>query len=83
MHSNIGKIDRLIRIGAALIISFGGIYFDGLWAILGMVVLLTAIVGWCPVYAVFHRSTTKEQEQIPADTSGEHQLRQGPKRLLK
>jgi hypothetical protein len=54
-----------------------------LWAIVGVVILLTAIIAWCPIYALFRLSTTKEQEEIPLDTSGQHQPRRGQKRLLK
>jgi hypothetical protein len=83
MLSNMGKTDRLIRTAATFVIVFGSIYFGGLWAILGFVILLTALIGWCPIYAVFRLSTSTTQEEIPADTSGEHEPRQGPKRLLK
>jgi hypothetical protein len=83
MLSNMGKTDRLIRTAAAFVIIFGSIYLGGLWAILGMVVLLTAIIGWCPIYAVLRLSTTKEQEEMPPDTSGEHKPQQRPRRLLK
>lgn len=83
MLSNMGKADRLIRMAAAFVIVFGSIYFNGLWAILGVLILLTAVMGWCPIYALFHLSTTREQVEIPADTSGEHEPRCGPKRLLK
>ncbi len=83
MQSNIGKTDRLIRTALAFIIIFGSIYIGGVLAIFGIVILLTAVIGWCPIYALFRLCTTKEQEEIPPDTSGEHQLRRGPKRLLK
>lgn len=83
MQSNIGKTDRLIRTALAFIIIFGSIYIGGLLAIFGIVILLTAVIGWCPIYALFRLCTTKEQEEIPLDTSGEHQPRRGPKRLLK
>lgn len=83
MLSNIGKADRLIRIALAFVVVFTSIFIGRLWAILGMVILLTAIVGWCPIYAVFRMSTTTEHEEIPPDTSGEHKPRSGPRRLLK
>ena len=83
MLSNIGKIDRLIRTAVAFVIVFASIYIGGLWAILGIVIILTALIGWCPIYALFRLSTTKEQEIIPPDTSGEHEPRRGPRRLLK
>jgi len=83
MLSNIGKIDRLIRTAASFLIAFGSIYWGVLWAILGLVILLTAIISWCPIYALLQFSTTKEQEEIPPDTSGEHEPHRGPRRLLK
>jgi hypothetical protein len=83
MLSNIGKIDRLIRTVVAFAIVFSSIYIGGLWAILGIVILLTTIIGWCPIYALLHLSTTKEQEIIPPDTSCEHEPPRGPRRLLK
>ena len=49
MLSNIGEIDRLIRLAATFVIAFGSIYLGVLWAILGIVILLTAINGWCPI----------------------------------
>jgi hypothetical protein len=51
--------------------------------VLGIVILLTAIIGWCPIYTLLRLFTTKEQEEIPPDTSGEHEPHQGPRRLLK
>ncbi|MCG6972980.1 MAG: DUF2892 domain-containing protein [Desulfobacterales bacterium] len=83
MLSNMNKADRLIRMTVAFVIAFGSIYISALWAILGILILLTAIIGWCPIYALFHLSTTKEQSEIPANTSGKHEPQRGPKRLLK
>jgi hypothetical protein len=83
VFSNIGKLDRLIRTAASFLIAFGSIYWGVLWAILGFVILLTAIIGWCPIYALLRLSTGKEQDEIPPDTSGEHEPHSGPRRLLK
>ena len=83
MLSNMGKTDRLIRTAVAFVIVFASTYIGGLWAILGMVILLTTIIGWCPIYALFRLSTSKEQEEIPPDTSSERESRLGPRRLLK
>ena len=83
MLTNMGKSDRLIRTASSLVIFFGSIYFSGFWAIMGILILLTAVIGWCPIYALFRLSTTDNQVEIPVDTSGEHEPRRGPKRLLK
>jgi len=65
MLTNIGKTDRLIRTALAFIIIFGSIYMGGVSAFLGIVILLTAMIGWCPIYAVFRLCSSKEQEEIP------------------
>ncbi len=59
MTKNVGSIERLLRIiiGAALV---AWAYFGGVtWAYLGVVPLLTGLVGWCPPYAIFGISTCK------------------------
>ena len=58
MTCNIGKIDRIIRviIGAAAIawgVMNGNIIAD----VVGGVLLLTAIIGWCPPYALLGINT--------------------------
>ena len=83
MKSNIGKADRLIRTTLAFIIIFGSIFIDGMSAVFGVVILFTAIIGWCPIYALVRFSSSKAQEEIPPNTSGEHKPRRGPKRWLK
>ena len=53
MTQNIGSLDRIVRIviGAALIAATltGAI---GVWGWIGVVPLITALVGWCPPYAI-------------------------------
>jgi hypothetical protein len=62
---NMGKSDRIIRaiIGIiALLVAFvwaGGALQIVLW-ILGGILLLTAIVGLCPLYSIFHFSTKRK-----------------------
>jgi hypothetical protein len=60
MNRNIGPIDRLIRVliglAALSLVFFGP---KTLWGLLGLVPLLTAMVGWCPPYAILGISTCK------------------------
>ncbi|NOZ42027.1 MAG: DUF2892 domain-containing protein [Alphaproteobacteria bacterium] len=54
MKPNIGKLDKIIRIIAGIILiglAIGG-YFTP-WSWIGVVPLLTALVGWCPAYRLF------------------------------
>ena len=58
MSVNEGSIDRIVRVvlGLALI----SLIFVGprtLWGLIGVVPLLTGIVGYCPLYKVIGLST--------------------------
>ena len=58
MTKNIGSLDRIVRIviGVALIAATltGAI---GVWGWIGVVPLLTALMGWCPPYAILGFNT--------------------------
>lgn len=58
MTQNIGSIDRLIR----LVVGIGllSLVFVGpqtLWGLVGIVPLVTALIGWCPPYALLGINT--------------------------
>jgi hypothetical protein len=56
MKKNVGSIDRGIRIiaGAALL----GLAATGnMWGLIGIVPLLTGILGWCPPYQMLGINT--------------------------
>lgn len=57
MKHNTGSIDRVIRVllGAAIITA--GIYYQNYWGAIGLVPLLTGLVGRCPAYLPFGLST--------------------------
>ena len=62
MNKNVGGIDRAIRIIAGLILI--GLELTNTspfspWGWIGVLPLLTALVGWCPPYAIFGLSTRK------------------------
>ena len=60
MTKNVGGIDRVLRIvvGAALILwALMGASPYHMWGWIGIVPLLTAIVGWCPPYALLGINT--------------------------
>lgn len=58
MKANVGGIDRILRIviGAALII-LAATESVGWWGWLGVVPLLSGLVGVCPMYRLFGLST--------------------------
>jgi hypothetical protein len=59
MKSNMGGVDRTVRIVAGLAIIGAGIAFHSWWGAVGALPLLTGIVGFCPAYLPFSFSTTK------------------------
>jgi hypothetical protein len=64
MVQNVGKIDRLIRLVIGLaVLSLIFIGPKTLWGLLGLVPLGTALIGWCPPYAILGLSTCKSQSR--------------------
>lgn len=65
MGKNAGKVDRILRIVGAIIISIligMGKISGWLAVVLGIVALawlITGIIGWCPVYVPFKICTIK------------------------
>ncbi len=57
MKTNLGTIDRAIRVILGLAILGAGFYFKNWLGLIGLVPLLTAFVGFCPTYLPFGLST--------------------------
>lgn len=61
MKPNVGKTDRTIRIliGVALLAA-SLVDAIGAWGWIGIIPLLTGMLGFCPVYALFGLRTCKQ-----------------------
>ncbi|MBL8471879.1 MAG: DUF2892 domain-containing protein [Rhodocyclaceae bacterium] len=58
MKSNVGGIDRIVRILAGLaLIGLAATGNVGVWGWIGVVPLATGLIGWCPAYLPFGLST--------------------------
>lgn len=60
MSCNVGGLDRILRVvvgAAALALVFVGP--ETPWGYLGLVPLLTGVLGFCPLYPLFRVSTCK------------------------
>lgn len=63
MKTNVGNMDRIIRIVLAVILA--GLYFGGIvegtigliLVVLAAVFTLTAVIGFCPLYTLFGLNT--------------------------
>ena len=53
MKANIGTLDRVLRIGAGvLLIGLAATSVIGPWGYLGIIPLLTGLVSFCPAYSL-------------------------------
>ena len=59
MKLNVGIIDRWVRVVLGLAIAAAGLYFKSWFGLIGLIPLVTAAVGWCPLYAPFGISTCR------------------------
>ena len=65
MKRNMSNIDRLIRAIVAALIAYlylGGFVtgtFGIILVVLGVILLITSVIGFCPLYALFKTSTFK------------------------
>jgi len=59
MKQNVGSADKIVRWLLGLIIIACGIYFKSWWGIIGILLILTALIGFCPAYLPFGISTRK------------------------
>lgn len=66
--SNVGSLDRIVRVvlGLALLavpIVIGLTPWSGISAAVGVVLLATAAIGFCPIYALFGLSSKRRSAQ--------------------
>ncbi len=57
MQCNVGRTEKIIRIvaGAALILA--GVMYGSWWGAVGLIPLVTGLVGWCPAYKALGLNT--------------------------
>ena len=58
MKSNVGGIDRILRISAGVVlIGLAATGTVGAWGWIGVVPLLTGAIGFCPIYPLLGLNT--------------------------
>ncbi len=58
MKPNIGSIDVGVRFVSGCLIALFGVHNESWWGLLGLVPFTTALLGYCPLYALLHIDTT-------------------------
>jgi hypothetical protein len=64
MKVNEGSLDRIIRVILGLIILSLWFVLQGnakYLALIGLIPILTALIGWCPLYSIFGLNTCKRK----------------------
>ena len=65
MKTNMGSIDRILRMVVGVGVIGAGVYYQNIWGAVGLVPLLTAAIGTCPAYMPFGLSTCNMKENSP------------------
>ena len=66
MKPNVGGWDRVFRVSLGVVIVIVGINVHSWWGALGLIPLLTGVLGWCPVYLPFGTSTHEDRHHSRA-----------------
>lgn len=62
MQSNVGGSDKILRIGAGVVLIGLGVAGIGApWTFIGIVPLATGLIGWCPLYPLLGLNTCKKE----------------------
>lgn len=62
MKTNMGSIDRGLRMVVGIAIIGAGVYYQNIWGAVGIVPVLTAAIGTCPAYLPLGLSTCKMRD---------------------
>lgn len=65
MIHNVGKTDKLVRWILGLSILTAGILLRSWWGLIGIVPILTATIGYCPLYLPFGINTCSLKNRKP------------------
>jgi Inner membrane protein YgaP-like, transmembrane domain len=58
MKMNIGQTERAIRLVVGVVIVALGVVYQSWWGLIGLLPVGTALVGWCPPYALLGIDTS-------------------------
>ena len=53
IKKNVGNMDAILRVILGMIILFAGLYFNNLWGLLGIILVGSGALSFCPIYRLF------------------------------
>lgn len=62
MNKNVGNLDKTIRIIVGVLIIIVGVLSGSLLGAIGLIPIITAIIGWCPLYPILKINTICEKD---------------------
>lgn len=62
MVKNVGSVDKIIRYILGAVLVAAGFYYQSWWGLLGLVPILTAVIGFCPAFLPFGISTVEKKK---------------------
>lgn len=63
MKKNIGSTDKRIRLLIGVMTILTGAYANNVWGVLGMIPIITAQIGICPLYRLFQINTIQQMNK--------------------
>ena len=63
MEKNVGGIDRNLRIIVGIAIIAAGVVYESWWGAVGLIPITTALLGWCPPYAILGMNSCKIKQK--------------------
>lgn len=62
MNTNVGKVDRIVRVVVGLVLIGFGVAKGSWWGAVGLIPLGTAAIGFCPLYTPLKINTCETQK---------------------
>ena len=63
LNANVGNLDMIIRVGVGLLlVMLMAVGEIGAWGVIGLLVALTGVARWCPLYALLGIDTLKHAQ---------------------
>lgn len=58
LKKNVGYLDSVLRVILGVIIVTAGFYYNTYWGLLGLILVISGAVSYCPVYRILGMETT-------------------------